>query len=455
MRSRSVGPTALNLILGLLAVGSVLMPAAAAAQPATDSTPAIDLAQAHILLDAAHRITAGDSGRFWGRSLDGPILLADPVTRAIVGSAADSGGVLTPRDGLFVGVLPAEQNIANTALDWGGRRWTMLIWPGIPAGRYARDRLLAHELFHRIQGELGLTPPVSDNGHLDSEAGRSWLRLEWRALAEALLRRGAERQRAIEDALAFRAHRHARFPDRVDDERALELGEGLAEYTGFALSGLPAWVLADRTAMQLEIYDGHDSFVRSFAYASGPAYGVLLDEQGAPWRRALTLESDLGALLAHAALGDRPVRDEGEDALLVRAARYDGARVLAEEHARAARRAARVADYRHRFLDGPALELPMAGTLRYSFDPTAAEALDGVGTIYPGARITDAWGVLTVESGGVLLGGAAGRVERIVVAVAPGAATPPLAGEGWRLELATGWRVMRGARSGSWRVVRR
>ncbi len=59
-----------------------------------------------------------------------------------------------------------------------------------------------HELFHRIQGGLGLSsempkmPPGSgENAHLDSLEGRYWMRLEWRgrALARALGASGAAR----------------------------------------------------------------------------------------------------------------------------------------------------------------------------------------------------------------------------------------------------------------------
>ena len=54
------------------------------------------------------------------------------------------------------------------------------------------------------------------------------------------------------------------------------LNEGLAEDTGIALTTQPR----DRAARAVEaIASGRRraSFVRSFAYASGPGYGALLD----------------------------------------------------------------------------------------------------------------------------------------------------------------------------------
>jgi len=417
------------------------------------------IATAREIIDAAREIAAADAGRLWGIPLETPLLVADPSTRLAIADAADSAGHLRPRDGLFVGRLPDDQNIANTGVTWAGRRWTMLVGPWVPRTRYERNRLIAHEIFHRFQPALGLNVVEGNNAHLESRDGRIWLRLEWRALAEALIRQGDERLSAIQDALAFRHHRRALFPDGGDAERRLELNEGLAEYTGLVLSGLPRHVLADRAAVHLGSWDSRTGFVRGFAYASGPAYGVLLDETwrseearlNASWRQELNQSSDLGAMLARAAR--LVVREEDDAVLAFRAARYDGPRVIAEETARAERRVRRVAELQRVFVDGPTVALPITSAFRYSFDPTEAEALEGMGTVYPSVRVTDEWGVLTVTEGGALLQQGASGIVGVLVP-APESADAPVAGNGWRLELATGWRVVRGERPGSWRVER-
>ncbi|MGH9239944.1 MAG: hypothetical protein ACRD3G_18030 [Vicinamibacterales bacterium] len=51
-------------------------------------------------------------------------------------------------------------------------------------------------------------------------------------MARALTTTGTERLNAIRDALAFRGHRRSLFPASAESERAAELREGLAEYTG-------------------------------------------------------------------------------------------------------------------------------------------------------------------------------------------------------------------------------
>ena len=51
-------------------------------------------------------------------------MFVDGPSRAIVTNEPDGKGVLTPKNGAFTGVMPADQNISNTAVEWSGRRWT-------------------------------------------------------------------------------------------------------------------------------------------------------------------------------------------------------------------------------------------------------------------------------------------------------------------------------------------
>jgi hypothetical protein len=75
------------------------------------------------------------------------------------------------------------------------------------------------------------------------------------------------------------------YPGTVESERAAEITEGLAQYTGTVLA---ADTTADAIASaldQLVEAETQDSFVRTFAYASGPAYGLLLDATSSGWTR--------------------------------------------------------------------------------------------------------------------------------------------------------------------------
>jgi len=137
-----------------------------------------------------------------------------------------------------------------------------------------------------------------------------------------------------------------------------------------------------------------------------------------------------------------------------RGLRYGGRRIVSEEDATAARVAATEGRLRARLVDGPTLSLPIASRFNYSFDPNRVTPLAGIGTVNESARISDEWGILTVETGGVLLVRQGTGISRIVVAAPRDGVSPPLAGDGWRLELAAGWVIRPGSRAGSWEVRR-
>src|SRR5262249_56181459 len=87
------------------------------------------------------------------------------------------------------GELPRTLGFANAPVEWGGSRWAAYIWDfttSLPDPR-VRAEFMLHELFHRIQPDLGLItaggPARSGNAHLDTFEGRVWLRLEWRGAA--------------------------------------------------------------------------------------------------------------------------------------------------------------------------------------------------------------------------------------------------------------------------------
>jgi hypothetical protein len=409
---------------------------------------AIDPQLAEQYFQEARAICARDAGQLWGLSLDAPMMLVDRQTRMIVASQADAEGRLVKQGNLYAGRLPDEENIANTATRWAGVKWTMMIYP-LPLGKQERAQLMLHELFHHLQDELGFAAANPANAHLDSFAGRLWLQLEWRALQRALLVEGARRRQAIEDALIFRAHRRALFPQAAGDENALELNEGLAEYTGVRLRGSSPEESAVYFARQLQEFESRPTFVRSFAYASGPAYGLLLDKVNPQWRRSIRQRGDLAALLAKSLNIRLPAnpRHEAE-----RRSKADDCRsLLAAEAEREERRRKRMAEYQARFVEGAVLSLALSGQVQYSFNPNHLEVLDEANTIFPNVRISDVWGILTVTDG-ALLTRRDGQLVKVTITAPANPQTRPLQGDGWTLELKAGWQLAAGARHGDYTV---
>ncbi|MFC5372826.1 hypothetical protein ACFPIF_09700 [Brevundimonas faecalis] len=435
MRSRLVWALAgAGAFLLLFSVGG----AAAQARP--------DVGAAVGVFDQARALCEADGGRDWGVSLCGPMLIADPATRGFV---ADRDGLETPleRNGaVFQGRLPDAVPIANTAVRWNGRVWTMLIAP-LPQEEPARSILLMHEAWHGIQDQIGLAATNADQPQLATEDGRLSLRLELRALSAALAAtEPGERRRAVEDALTFRAWRRARFPEAQAAEDAMERHEGLAEYAGRRLSRDEAMI--PHLAEHLRKGDRVREYARSFAYYTGPAYGVLLDEASPDWRKTWDRREGLAGMLARA-VGVAPSSDDAAFAESGR--RHQAETVRAEEAARAREQATRTAALRTGLIDGPVLVAPVSGA-NFSFDPNRVTPLPPEGSVYGLIRAAAAWGVLEVEKDGLL------STDWSRLSVAYAGTTPTddgLKGDGWTLTLKPEWRLVPGRRDGDWTIARR
>ena len=423
----------------LLVVASLVVFVTVAAQ-----SPAIDTKLAVQYFQQLKQTSDRDGGRTWGLSLYGPIMFVDPRSGNVVTNQADLEHKLTPHEGVFVGTLPRENNPANTAFDWAGVHWTMVMWP-VADFRQPRERLLLHECFHRLQEKLGLPARDAVNAHLDSLDGRIWIQMEWRALERALRQTGAAQKAAIADALLFRAYRRSLFPDSNTNENALELNEGLAEYTGVRLSSADLSETVLRANLILRQARNNPTFARSFAYISGPAYGALLDLAGTPWRAGLKPSADLGLLLQQRyGISIRTSEAAARAAL----SRYEGEEIVTIETQQDQRRKQQITEARKKFLDGPVLILSLTEDVNYSYDPNNVIGVDASNTVYPTMRLVDAWGVLTVSNGAWLERDATGHLARARIPAPADLSARPLKGDGWSLELKDGWQVVPGERRG-------
>ena len=324
------------------------------------------------LLTVFHELDAmcaRDGARMWGRSLCGPTMFVDPKTRQVVTNQPAPAQT-----------LPNSIGVANTSVEWGGKVWTMVMLP-LPESDYDRRVLLVHESFHRIQKDLGLfVGHEGGNAHLDTVDGRVWLQLEWRALAAAL---HGDRD-ALDDALAFRAKRRSLFANAAEEERALEIREGLAEYTGTAFAEPSMQKRIPHLIAALRDAEKKPSFVRSFAYASGAAWGAILEMRGLP------PTTDPSSLRSAAA--SRRLNRE----------KYGYAELLESEKLRDDKKQAMLQDFRKRFIDGPVLVLPLR-KFTFEMNPNEAIPFESYGTVFPTLTLRDAWGSIVVKRGGSLI----------------------------------------------------
>lgn len=417
--------------LGLLLFAPALVLAAS-------PTPT-EIAKAKSVFAEAQAVSARDDGRLWGIPLYGRMLLVIPATRAVIANQPDPQHLLRPEGGVYVGMLPEDVVLSDAPTEWEGVRWTQLRLPALPTDAMTRSITLAHEMFHRLQPGLHLEANATANPQLDTEQGRLWLRLEWRALAAALIESGQAQTQAIRDALAFRNHRHALFPGSAATEAAMEIVEGTAQYTGIAVAEPDVAAARWHAVADLAHPDTASSFSRISAFMSGPAYGLLLDERMPGWRKTLNEHSDLGAMLASTLHGN--VKESAES----RAAAYgaSGLRVVLAD--RAAREKAMQAQYRAVLVDGPTLSLTALG--RFNFNPSTAVSLGADGIVYRTFHAIARWGTLDVKDGGVLVSADFGHAALPVPMAVKG---PHLEGRGWTIDLAPGWSVAPAAKSGNY-----
>lgn len=421
-------------LLGIFLLGSMTFASSA------QTTSAISAEAAKSYFEEAESMCQADHGLLWGISLCGPMMFVDPLSRSVVANHPDADGILREEDGIFVGTLPADQNIANTAVSWAGVTWTQMTWP-LPSNISERHTLIAHELFHRVQGQHNILPMKDcNNSHLDTLEGRYYLQLEWRALTRALqATTEAGRKMAATDAILFRAVRYKLFPAAAVQEHALEQNEGLAEYTGVKIGNSTEEEQMAAALRDLAVHASDSTFVRSFAYSTGPAYGLLLDRYSSGWRQLLPNLERIDLLLGKALSISLPT--DLQAAATERAQYYDGNILLASETERESKRQQIVALYHAKFVDGPVFILPLRN-MKIQFDPRNLQPLGDLGTVYPNMRITDDWGILEAKNGALMK-----PDWKSVVVVAP-LNERSLKGDGWTLELKAGWKLVPGSRKG-------
>ncbi len=187
------------------------------------------------------------------------------------------------------------------------------------------------------------------------------------------------------------------------------------------------------------------TFVRSFAYATGPAYGLMLDQTDPGWCTKLEDGLRFDERLARAMKLETPANETVKE----RAARYGDGTLRTNEVKRDEERRARLASYKARLVDGPVLSFPLNHS-NYQFNPQTLVPLEGFGTIYPTMRLVDDWGALEVDHGGVLVR----DKPQIATVSAVGVNPSDTSGDGWQLKLNPGWEVRRGERPNDLVVTR-
>lgn len=334
----------------------------------------------------------------WSINLYAPMILVDFEQMRIFANEVDERDILKAQGAIYSATLPSDLMIANTAVEWSGKRWAMIILP-LPKNKKDRINLLAHELFHVAQPQLGFKLFSPDNKHLDDKDGRIYLRLELEALLTALTDL-TNRKEHLRAALSFRQYRQYLYSTSKQTENQLELNEGIAEYTGF--------IIADRNLKEtilhfkksFDAFIENPTFVRSFAYQTIPLYGYLLKDAGEKyegWHKKISVDTNLTEFFRQSF----EIGNLIEESELWKLKKYKAEQIIKEENIREVTKRKKISDYIHKYIDSPRLELPLKNT-NISFDPRNIMPIPDIGTYYPNLTLSDNWGDLTVTQGALI-----------------------------------------------------
>lgn len=380
---------------------------------------------------------AAKDQKLWPVKIYGPTLFVNPQTRMAYANEPDTAGILKKDVEIYKGLLPKNVMLANTAINWQGKLWAVILWP-LPRDRNERLNLILHESFHRIQEKIGFPMHSPTADHLGAMNGRIYFLLELQALRAALEKPVDKRQEDLTTALLFRAKRQQLFPHSFNNENILEMNEGLAEYTGVMLG-------REKNLIREHLYDVIDhvarrkTLIRSSAYITGPVYGYLLYESNPDWTLGLDSSATFSALMEknyHLKLPAEPIDKE----VTIRTNHYNGKDIIASEM--------QIEKDRQHILDGfivkftkqPVLSIKLL-KMNIGFDPDTLFDLGEYGTVYPKAEITDLWGKLTVSEGGVLMKD--WTVIKLTAGDGISVNGQEIQGEGWKILLKDGWKMIK------------
>ena len=240
----------------------------------------------------AKTLLKSDNGNLWGGSLWHENVLFQDYQDTIY-SLKNLEGSKTDDLILFYKTLPKDTlSKTNTVQEYNGEKYATILADDF----YMNDEsaTIIHELFHRLHFEIlaskGIKLKADPIAYLDNYDARELLRLEYQALRSALkaIDNGKNKVKidtSIKDAFLFRKIRQNKYHEFLKAEVELETVEGLAAYTGFALSTYPNKY--KRAISGINGWENSATYTRPFPYATGPAYGLIFDHLKLNWKTGL------------------------------------------------------------------------------------------------------------------------------------------------------------------------
>jgi hypothetical protein len=377
-----------------------------------------------------------DNSKLWGKTLYGPIMFVERVSRRIVANQPDNEGLLKSKDGVYTGIYPKELVLSNAPVKFGGTQFAMVPLPAEEDEYRIKTRTI-HSLFHLFQKNEGVIASTFNLTNMDEKESRLWIKLEWKALRKAINSQGEERQLAIRDALIFRGSNRELNRKYATDENRFETYEGLSTFTYTLLCTNSPEEFRSRLFENLDRIYSMQSYARSYGFIHGALYATLLYDKGYDFKNIKTDSVDLGDTVRELYKIELP--DICRDVAGSLAVNYDIESVNKEEEKREAEIKESIHSQISIFTEKPVVFFELESP-SFDFEPEDIHSLDTLGTIYNSMRVSDNWGKLTVDKGGCLVSNNLKFIR--ITAKAFKADKNHISGDGWHLILNSEWELV-------------
>lgn len=326
-------------------------------------------------LNKAKRLLSLDAGKLWGAPIWNNHILVLDFDHTIY-SITEFPGSKTDDGKLFYAHIPVNSLVfVNTVQSYQGTDYAIVM------SNYLSDHSITmiHELFHLLQLK---NAKLSGDAikYLDNADARELLRLEYQALRNtlaAILNKSTHTKiiSCLEDALLFRKVRQGRYSSSLKNELEIETLEGLANYTGFALSST---VNKYEAAIE-EVYqrENAETYTRPFPYATGVAYGLIYDYLHIPWKHGLKEVYNFLAIYE-----TKKQFSASKKAFERAKERNNFKQIHEEEESRRIKNEKMLAYYRNLLQASPVLKVQFSGNYGRTFNMNGTIEIPGLGTVF-------------------------------------------------------------------------
>ncbi len=343
--------------------------------------------QAEAIFQKVHEICMLDNGDLCGINLYCPLLLVDRESRFVYSNVPLSFSDTPPMNGLYTGILPNNYLISNSTIYIDSILYTIFAFEK-SVGADMLIEVAIHEMFHYWQekNDWHYSSPYN-NTQMETKWGRIYLKLEMKAIQKALSSKNdQEKENTINEALYFRNQRQILFSDRIADEIAFEIHEGMPDFVRYTLCVENDSQIKLRLVDEIEKSLNEGKFIRTFGYLTGSSYAFLINNPTL-LKDAYIDGKDLTKILKETmSIGSLP---DSLSSTILKEYNYEA--IAFQEDSIEKTKTAFNNRIKQQFQESKKLIIDLEG-VTFGFNPSEVYSIDNIGTYYPFISVAGEFG---------------------------------------------------------------